>query len=42
MKTVFKVGMKVYDQVFEPDIKGEVLEVNTIWSQYSLLYSGGL
>lgn len=29
MKTVFKKGMKVYDQVFEPDIKGEVLEVNT-------------
>ena len=29
MKTVFKVGMKVYDQVFEPDIKGEVLDVNT-------------
>ena len=29
MKTVFRTGMKVYDQVFEPDIKGEVLEVNT-------------
>ena len=29
MKTAFKVGMKVYDQVFEPDIKGEVLDVNT-------------
>lgn len=29
METVFKVGMKVYDQVFEPDIKGEVLDVNT-------------
>ena len=29
MKTVFKVGMDVYDQVFEPDIKGEVLDVNT-------------
>ena len=29
MKTVFKVGMEVYDQVFEPDIKGEVLDVNT-------------
>lgn len=29
MKTVFRVGMKVYDQVFEPDIKGEVLDVNT-------------
>ena len=29
METVFKKGMKVYDQVFEPDIKGEVLDVNT-------------
>lgn len=29
MKTVFKKGMEVYDQVFEPDIKGEVLDVNT-------------
>ena len=29
MKTVFRVGMKVYDQVFEPDINGEVLDVNT-------------
>ena len=28
MKTVFKVGMKVYDQVFEPNIKGEVIDVN--------------
>ena len=28
MKTVFKIGMKVYDQVFEPDIKGEVIDVN--------------
>ena len=29
MQTIFKTGMKVYDQVFEPDIKGEVLDVNT-------------
>lgn len=29
MKTVFRIGMEVYDQVFEPDIKGEVLDVNT-------------
>ena len=29
MKTIFKVGMEVYDQVFEPDIMGEVLDVNT-------------
>jgi len=28
MKTVFRVGMDVYDQVFEPDIKGEVVDVN--------------
>lgn len=28
MKTVFKKGMKVYDQIYEPDVKGEVLDVN--------------
>ena len=28
MKIVFKVGMKVYDQIYEPDVKGEVLDVN--------------
>ena len=28
MKTVFKVGMEVYDQIYEPDVKGEVLDVN--------------
>ena len=28
METVFKVGQKVYDQVYEPDIKGEILDVN--------------
>lgn len=28
METVFKAGMKVYDQIYEPDIKGEVLDVN--------------
>ena len=28
METVFKVGMKVYDQIYEPDVKGEVLDVN--------------
>lgn len=28
MKTVFKVGMVVYDQIYEPDVKGEVLDVN--------------
>ena len=28
MKTVFKVGMKVYDQIYEQDVKGEVLDVN--------------
>ena len=28
MKTIFKVGMEVYDQIYEPDVKGEVLDVN--------------
>lgn len=28
MKTVFKEGMEVYDQIYEPDVKGEVLDVN--------------
>ena len=28
METVFKVGMTVYDQIYEPDVKGEVLDVN--------------
>ena len=28
METVFKAGMKVYDQIYEPDVKGEVLDVN--------------
>jgi hypothetical protein len=28
MKTIFKVGMGVYDQIYEPDVKGEVLDVN--------------
>ena len=28
MNTVFKVGMEVYDQIYEPDVKGEVLDVN--------------
>ena len=28
MKTVFRKGMKVYDQIYEPDVKGEVLDVN--------------
>lgn len=28
MKTVFRVGMEVYDQIYEPDVKGEVLDVN--------------
>nr|DAF21688.1 MAG TPA: hypothetical protein [Caudoviricetes sp.] len=36
MKTVFRVGMKVYDQVFEPDIKGEVLDVNMKLSHHPI------
>lgn len=28
MKTVFKVGMKVYDQVFFPDIDGKIVEIH--------------
>lgn len=28
MKTVFRKGMKVYDQIYEPDVKGEILDVN--------------
>jgi len=27
MKTVFKVGMKVYDQVLEPNKKGTIVEI---------------
>jgi len=28
METVFKVGMKVYDQVFFPDIDGKIVEIH--------------
>ena len=28
MKTVFKVGMKVYDQIVFPDVKGKVVDIN--------------
>lgn len=28
MKTIFKEGMEVYDQIYEPDVKGKVLDVN--------------
>lgn len=28
MGTIFRIGMKVYDQIYEPDVKGEVLDVN--------------
>ena len=41
MKTVFKLGMKVYDQVFEPDIKGEILEVNMKLSPHPITVKFG-
>lgn len=28
MKTVFKVGMKVYDQMFFPDVEGKIIEIH--------------
>lgn len=28
MKTVFKVGMKVYDQMFFPDVDGRIIEIH--------------
>ena len=28
MKTIFKVGMKVYDQVFFPDVDGRIVEIH--------------
>ncbi|WP_311327760.1 hypothetical protein [Capnocytophaga sputigena] len=41
MKTVFKEGMKVYDQVFEPDIKGEILDVNMKLSPHPITVQFG-
>lgn len=41
MKTVFKVGMKVYDQVYEPDIKGEILDVNMNLSPHPITVQFG-
>ena len=41
METVFKVGMKVYDQVFEPDIKGEILDVNMKLSPHPITVQFG-
>ena len=41
MKTVFKVGMKVYDQVYEPDIKGEILDVNMKLSPHPITVQFG-
>lgn len=41
MKTIFKVGMKVYDQVFEPDIKGEILDVNMELSSHPITVKFG-
>ena len=41
MKTVFKVGKKVYDQVYEPDIKGEILDVNMKLSPHPITVKFG-
>ena len=41
MKTVFKEGMKVYDQVYEPDVKGEVLDVNMNLSYHPITVKFG-
>ena len=41
MKTVFKLGMKVYDQVYEPDIKGEILDVNMKLSPHPITVKFG-
>ena len=41
MKTVFKVGMEVYDQVYEPDVKGEVLDVNMKLSHHPITVKFG-
>ena len=41
MKTIFKVGMKVYDQVYEPDVKGEVLDVNMKLSHHPITVKFG-
>ena len=41
MKTVFKVGQKVYDQVYEPDIKGEILDVNMKLSPHPITVKFG-
>ncbi|WP_315507003.1 hypothetical protein [Capnocytophaga leadbetteri] len=41
METVFKVGQKVYDQVYEPDIKGEILDVNMKLSSHPITVKFG-
>ena len=41
MKTVFRVGMEVYDQVYEPDVKGEVLDVNMKLSHHPITVKFG-
>ena len=40
MKTIFKQGMKVYDQVFFPDMEGTIEEVN-VDAKYSIVVSFG-
>lgn len=41
MKTVFKVGMKVYDQVNFPDMEGKVEEIEEIDVRYPIKVSFG-
>ena len=41
METIFKVGMEVYDQVYEPDIKGEILDVNMKLSPHPITVKFG-
>lgn len=36
MKTVFKTGMEVYDQMFFPDMKGKVVKIDNDESKYPL------
>lgn len=37
MKTVFKVGMKVYDQVLFPDVEGVVVEIKEVTKTYPVI-----
>lgn len=41
METVFRVGQKVYDQVYEPDKEGEVLNIDTEIENYPITVKFG-